>query len=58
MGHLRLITISSAGVNSGEYIWAVGLVDTTKDNAIGIEISAKDGLTDEGWLKLTDVTVR
>ena len=49
---------SLTGVNSGEYIWAVGLVDTTKDNAIGIEISAKDGLTDEGWLKLTDVTVR
>ncbi len=46
-------------VAKGDYVWAVGLVDTTKDNAIGIQISAKsDRLTDEGWLKLHEVTVQ
>lgn len=45
-------------VAAGDYLWAVGLVDTTKDNTIGIQISAKkDRLTTEGWLKLCDVTV-
>ncbi len=46
------------GVPAGEYMWAVGLVDTTKDNAIGLEISAKEGITPEGWLELTHVTVK
>ena len=45
-------------VAAGDYLWAVGLVDTTKDNTIGMQISAKkDRLTTEGWLKLCDVTV-
>ncbi len=45
-------------VTPGEYIWAVGLVDTTKDNSIGLYISAKGDITGEGWLKLHDVTVK
>lgn len=50
--------VQISGVSAGEYLWAVGLVDTTKDNAIGIQISAKsDRLTTEGWLKLCDVTI-
>lgn len=50
--------IKVADVAAGDYLWAVGLVDTTKDNAIGINISAKkDRLTADGWLKLCDVTV-
>lgn len=45
-------------VTAGQYIWAVGLVDTTKDNAIGIHISAKEErLTTDGWLKLHEVTI-
>lgn len=46
------------GVKAGEYIWAVGLVDTTRDNEIGIKISAKGDITPEGWLKLTTVNVK
>jgi len=44
-------------VSKGEYVWAVGLVDTTKDNNVGIQISARENITPEGWLKLLDVTV-
>lgn len=51
-------TPSISNVTTGDYIWAVGLVDTEKDNQIGIQISAKENITPEGWLKLTDVTVR
>ncbi|MDE6489810.1 MAG: DUF4832 domain-containing protein [Muribaculaceae bacterium] len=46
------------GVGAGEYIWAVGLVDTTKDNEIGLQIAAKENVTPEGWVKLRNVTVR
>ena len=45
------------GVAPGHYTWAVGLVDTTMENAIGLEISAKGDITPEGWLKLTEVSV-
>ncbi len=46
-------------VTAGKYMWAVGIVDTNKDNEIGILISAKeDHLTPEGWVKLTEVTVK
>ena len=49
---------SLGGVANGEYYWAVGLVDTTKDNEIGLQISAKEGITPEGWLQLTAVNVK
>jgi len=51
------ITLSS--VSAGQYTWAVGIVDTTKDNAIGIYISARDEYqTTDGWVKLSDVTIK
>ena len=50
-------TAELGNVGSGNYIWAVGLVDTTKDNAIGLNISAKTGITSKGWLKLSEVTI-
>lgn len=50
-------TTELGNVGSGNYIWAVGLVDTTKDNAIGLNISAKTGITARGWLKLSEVTI-
>lgn len=51
-------TLKVSDVAVGDYMWAVGLVDTTKDNAIGIQISVKeDRLTPDGWLKLHDVTI-
>jgi hypothetical protein len=47
------------GVKAGDYTWAVGLVDSTKNNAIGIKIAAKDDqLTSEGWLKLAGISVK
>ena len=46
------------GVTAGEYIWAVGLVDTTRNNEIGLQISAKGDITPEGWLQLTPVNVK
>lgn len=47
-----------SGVENGDYTWAVGLVDTSENNKIGIQISAKDDqLTSEGWLKLCDVNI-
>ena len=47
----------------GGYTWAVGIVDTTLDEGegihpIGIQIAVnKDSLTEDGWVKLTNVTV-
>lgn len=47
------------GVSAGEYIWAVGLVDTTEDNNIGLEISARDEYkTSDGWVKLANVSIK
>lgn len=45
-------------VNVGDYYWAVGIIDTSNDNEIGIRISAKDEITTEGWLKLSEVKVQ
>lgn len=49
--------ISVEGIPSGEYVWAIGLVDTTKDNSIGIQIALKDNKTEAGWIKLGKVTI-
>ena len=47
------------GVSVGAYSWAVGLVDVTKDNAIGLEMAVNQdaNLLDSGWLKLKTITV-
>ena len=45
------------GVHAGDYYWAVGIVDKNNDNKIGIQISAKEGITADGWLKLSEVHV-
>lgn len=42
-------------VTKGEYTWAVGLIDTTNDNKIGLEIAAKGEFSADGWLKLSKV---
>ncbi len=56
--HTYSTEITLSGVTPGKYLWAVGLVDTTKDNNIGIYISARDEyLTADGWVKLSDVTI-
>lgn len=45
-------------VPAGKYTWCVGLVDTTKNNAIGLQMAVKEGLLDTGWVKLAPVTVK
>lgn len=50
--------ITLTDVASGTYTWAVGLVDTTKENSIGILLSARDEYqTANGWVKVKDVTI-
>lgn len=50
-------TQTLSNVSAGNYIWAVGLVNITKENKIGIQIAAKKDITSEGWLKLLEVAV-
>lgn len=45
------------GVEPGEYVWAVGISDTWKENKPGIFIATKKNVTKEGWVKLGNVTV-
>jgi hypothetical protein len=44
-------------IPAGEYTWAVAIVDTTKNNQKGINLSVKDKVTSAGWLSLFTVTV-
>ena len=46
------------GVGAGKYMWAVGIVDTAKQNEIGIHLAVKNNVTSAGWLKLFEVTAR
>lgn len=56
--HSYSTSFSLTDVAPGEYTWGVGLVDTTKNNEIGIIISAADEYqTRDGWVKIADVTV-
>lgn len=49
---------SVGNIENGTYIWAVAIVDTTKNNEKGIDISVKANITPSGWLPLFDVTVK
>jgi len=46
------------GISAGTYTWAVAIVDKTKDNVKGINISVSKNITSSGWLKLFDVVVK
>lgn len=52
--------LSVKGVSAGAYTWAVGLVDTTKDNEIGLEMAVPedDNLLNSGWVKVLSVVVK
>jgi hypothetical protein len=51
--------ISLNGFPAGQYIWAVALVDRTRDNAIGINMAVKESqLTAEGWTRIKEVTIK
>lgn len=57
--HTYKTELTLSDVTPGQYEWAVGIVDTTKDNAISIIISARDEYqTEDGWVKLSDVTIK
>ena len=57
--HTYKTELTLSDVTPGQYEWAVGIVDTTKDNAIGIIISARDEYqTEDGWVKLSNVTIK
>ena len=57
--HTYKTELTLSDVTPGQYEWAVGIVDTTNDNAIGIIISARDEYqTEDGWVKLSDVTIK
>ncbi|NDW10716.1 LamG-like jellyroll fold domain-containing protein [Dysgonomonas sp. 520] len=45
-------------VSAGTYTWGVAIVDVTRNNIKGIEISAKENITSSGWLKLFDVKIK
>ena len=53
-----IFSLNISDIKAGNYVWAIGIVDTLKDNGIGIQIAAKDNLTNEGWLKLSEVKVK
>ena len=51
--------ITLTGLPAGQYIWAVGLVDCTKDNTIGLKMALKGAnLTAEGWAKIKEITIK
>jgi len=45
------------GVPTGKYTWGVAIVDKTKNNTKGIDLSVKGNVSASGWLKLFDVNV-
>ncbi len=49
--------ISLEGVPAGIYTWAIGLVDITKDNIIGLDVSVANDLKMSGWVRLNTITV-
>lgn len=60
-GNLKQYTFdfTLSDVPSGDYIWAVGIVDdASADKKIGIYISAKGNYTEDNWLELSKVTVK
>lgn len=51
-------SVNAANVPSGNYHWAVAIVDTTHNNKAGIILAVEENVTPEGWLLLSDVTVK
>ena len=51
--------ITLTGLPAGKYVWAVGLVDRTKGDAVGLRMAVKEkDLTPEGWARLKEVTIK
>lgn len=50
--------IDLKGIAVGGYTWAVGLVDTTKDNEIGIRMAVSNKIqTGDGWAKIASIII-
>lgn len=49
--------ITPQGLSSGKYKWAVGIVDTTKNNTIGIRLALRSPLPN-GWNFIKDLNVK
>ncbi|MDR3058249.1 MAG: DUF4832 domain-containing protein [Prevotella sp.] len=45
-------------VPKGTYLWAVAIIDMTKNNTKGIDISVKGDITSSGWFTLFEATVK
>lgn len=45
-------------VETGTYVWAVGLVDRSNKDLVGLDIAAKGDILDSGWLKLSKVSIK
>lgn len=45
-------------VPKGKYRWAIGLVDKTKDNAIGLQMAVPEKDTAAGWLMLNEIRIK
>lgn len=50
--------VSLDGVPSGNYQWAVAIVDKTKDGKPGINIGIKDKEKKNGWTIISDMTIK
>lgn len=50
--------VSLEGISTGKYQWAVAIVDKTKDNKPGINIAVKDKEQKNGWVLISDMTIK
>ena len=48
---------ASVEVPAGNYTWAVGIVDTEKDNEPAIDLAVKADKKTGRWVRIADVTV-
>ena len=46
------------GVAAGSYIWAAAIVNSEKDNTVGIELAVKKGKNSSGWVEIAGVTIK
>lgn len=49
---------STVDVLSGQYLWGITIVDTSKNNEKGLDISVKGDVTTKGWLPLFNVEIK
>lgn len=50
--------VDLAGITPGKYTWAIGIVDTMKDNRIGLEIAVpRTSVNEEGWTRLETIRI-